>query len=405
MDVEHITWPQGFLAAGVGAGLKKNGKKDLALIASLEPAAAAGVFTRNRVQAAPVLVTREHVRRGSLRGIVCNSGRANACVGARGLQDARDMAAEAAAVLTQTLKHEVKAEEIAVASTGVIGVPLPMEDIREGIRRAGAALGREGFADAARAIMTTDTVPKVAMATVGTHESGGGRAATVVGMAKGSGMIHPDMATMLAFVLSDAWVDPDLLPGALARAVDASFNMITVDGDTSTNDMVLVLANGASGVRVAKEELPAFEEALTAVCLQLARAIARDGEGASKYLEVLVKGAHSLSDARRAARAVAGSALVKTAVAGADPNWGRILAAVGYAGIEFDPGRTSVFLGPVMVSREGVEVPFIEEEARAAMAGPDVHITVDLGMGGAEARAFGCDLTEGYVRINASYRS
>ncbi|MDI6823588.1 MAG: bifunctional glutamate N-acetyltransferase/amino-acid acetyltransferase ArgJ [Bacillota bacterium] len=398
VETGEVRWPAGFLAAGVNAGLKKNGKLDLALVASLQPAGAAGVFTRNRVQAAPVLVTREHLKSGRLRGLVCNSGRANACVGERGLADARTMAAEAARVLAEVLGGPIAPGEIAVASTGVIGVPLNVEAVKEGIRRAGAALSTTGFAAAARAIMTTDTRPKMAGVTVPAH----GGEFTVAGMAKGSGMIHPDLATMLAFLFTDARAGAEELRGVLGRAADDTFNMLTVDGDTSTNDMVVLMANGASGVEPAREVL---QEAVTAVCLELAREIARDGEGASRYLEVEVRGAVTLADARRAARAVASSSLVKTAVAGADPNWGRILAALGYSGASFDPGRVAVFLGPVQVADRGVEIPFDEGEARRALSGTEVHILVDLGGGPHRARAFGCDLTEDYVRINASYRS
>jgi len=270
--------------------------------------------------------------------------------------------------------------------------------VKEGIRRAGAALSTTGFAAAARAIMTTDTRPKMAGVTVPAH----GGEFTVAGMAKGSGMIHPDLATMLAFLFTDARAGAEELRGVLGRAADDTFNMLTVDGDTSTNDMVVLMANGASGVEPAREVL---QEAVTAVCLELAREIARDGEGASRYLEVEVRGAVTLADARRAARAVASSSLVKTAVAGADPNWGRILAALGYSGASFDPGRVAVFLGPVQVADRGVEIPFDEGEARRALSGTEVHILVDLGGGPHRARAFGCDLTEDYVRINASYRS
>ncbi|MEW6399482.1 MAG: bifunctional glutamate N-acetyltransferase/amino-acid acetyltransferase ArgJ [Bacillota bacterium] len=394
----RVRWPSGFLAAGANAGLKKNGRLDLALVASLYPARAAGVFTRNRVQAAPVAVTREHLQGGVLRGLVCNSGRANACVGEQGLADARAMAEEAAAVLSQSLGEEVPARQVAVASTGVIGVPLPMDRVREGIRRAGTGLSRQGFAEAARAIMTTDTRPKTAGVTVNLPDG----EVTVAGMAKGSGMIHPDMATMLAFIFTDARAGEAALGGILRRAVDDTFNMLTVDGDTSTNDMVVLMANGASGIDPGEDVL---EQTVTRVCLDLARQIARDGEGASRYLEVEVRGAATREDARRAARAVASSSLVKTAVAGADPNWGRILAAVGHSGASFDPGRVAVSLGPVEVARHGVEVPFDEARARLALSAPEVHIGVHLGAGPHGARAFGCDLTEEYVRINASYRS
>ncbi|MCG0238605.1 MAG: bifunctional glutamate N-acetyltransferase/amino-acid acetyltransferase ArgJ [Firmicutes bacterium] len=396
-----VTAPRGFLAAGVSADVKGRGgtKKDVALLFSQVPAAAAGVFTRNRVQAAPVILSRERVARGRLQAVVVNSGNANACTGEQGLRDAEAMAAIAAEALG------IAPELVAVASTGVIGVPLPMDRIAAGIRAAAAALSPEGNADAAQAILTTDTFPKEWAVQA---ELSGGRTVTLGGMAKGSGMIHPNMATMLAFVTTDAPVAPADLQAALRAAVDRSFNMITVDGDTSTNDMVLALANGLAGgdpIAPGTDDWAAFAAALEKLLVYLARAIARDGEGATKLLEVVVTGAADLEDARRAARAVAGSNLVKAAVFGCDPNWGRVLAALGYSGATFDPARVNLWLGSVQVMAGGAPVPFDEAAARQVLAQPEVTIRADLGAGEATATAWGCDLSYDYVRINADYRT
>lgn len=396
-----VTAPAGFWAAGVRCGLRKAGddRPDLALLVSERPAAAAGVYTKNRVQAAPIQVTREHLASGRARAVVANAGVANAATGARGLADARRMAAVAAEALGLGAPAEV-----AVASTGVIGNDLPMEKIEAGIRAAAARLGRAGGAEAAVAITTTDTRPKERALRL----TLGGRAVTLGAMAKGSGMIHPDMATMLCFVTTDAAVAPDALAAALRAAVDRSFNMVTVDGDMSTNDCVVILANGAAGnapVRADTPDFARFEAALTAVCTELAREIARDGEGATKLIEVAVRGARSEADARRAARAVAGSSLVKAAVFGADANWGRILAALGYSGAEFDPERVSVRLGDLVLAEGGRSAGFDEDRARALLQQETVRFDVDLGAGGGAATAWGCDLTYDYVRINGSYRS
>ncbi len=393
-----ITAPRGFLAAGVQAGIRKNGKKDVALIYSEVPAQAAGVFTTNRVKAAPVLVSMEHLAAGRLRAIVANSGNANACTGEPGLRDARRMAALVAEGL------ELDATEVAVASTGVIGVPLPMERVEDGVRRALAVLSRQGGRDVAEAIMTTDTRPKE----VAVEFRLGGQPARLAGVAKGSGMIRPNMATMLSFITTDARLSPDLLRGCVAAATEDSFNLVTVDGDTSTNDCVLVLANGAAGAPPIEPEAPElaiFQQALDWVTRWLARSIARDGEGATKLIEVVVSGARSLEDARKAAMAVANSPLVKTAAAGADANWGRILAALGYSGAEFSPERTRVKLGPWAVFAGGVGLPFSEEGARAYLEGSEIRIEADLGAGAATATAWGCDLTGDYVKINGSYRT
>jgi glutamate N-acetyltransferase/amino-acid N-acetyltransferase len=393
-----VAAPRGFLAAGVSAGIKYKEKKDIALIFSEAPAAAAGVFTTNRVKAAPVLLSMARVAKGSAQAIVANSGNANACNGERGLQDARAMAEETARRLN------ISPGQVLVASTGVIGQPLPMERVLPGIAAAAAALSRDGGPAAAEAILTTDTEPKeVAVRfTLGEKEVRAGA------IAKGSGMIHPDLATMLCFLTTDAAVTADCLKEILRHAVDRSFNMLTVDGDTSTNDTVLVLANGMAGnplITGESEEYRVLRDQITQLCIHLARAIARDGEGATKLLEVRVVNAAAEKDARRAARAIARSNLVKTAVFGQDANWGRILCAAGYSGAEFDPEKVDIFLNGLPVARDGCPLPFSEEEASRALAADTVEILVDLKAGPFQATAWGCDLTYDYVRINAHYRT
>jgi glutamate N-acetyltransferase/amino-acid N-acetyltransferase len=391
---QGVTFARGFVAGAVGAGVKHAGTErlDVALIASTaEHCHAAAVFTTNQVIAAPCLVTRKHVAKGHLRGIVVNSGNANACTGPQGEQDAVAMAAKAAATL------RVDPYQVAVASTGVIGVPMPMDRILPAIERI--VLSEGGWDHASRAIMTTDTKPKVAQREVAL--SGG--TVRIGGMAKGAGMIHPNMATMLAFVTTDALIDSAALRPMLRSAADDSFNAISVDGDTSTNDTLLLLANGASGVRVGTADGPAFLDALTAVCLELARAIVADGEGATKVFEVRVSGAASEGDARAAARTVTNSNLVKTAVHGADPNWGRILAAAGRSGAKVDAARASIRIGGIAVYEDGAPLHFDASAVRTLFERPEIAIELDLGLGEATARAWGSDLSAEYVRINADY--
>ncbi|WP_027717908.1 bifunctional glutamate N-acetyltransferase/amino-acid acetyltransferase ArgJ [Desulfovirgula thermocuniculi] len=393
-----VTAPRGFLAAGVAAGIKYKGKRDVALIYSEAPALAAGVFTTNRVKAAPVLVTAARVAGGRARAVVANSGNANACTGEQGIRDALLMARRAAELL------HIPEEEVLVASTGVIGRPLPMDLVLEGIGACVRELSPQGGAAAAEAIMTTDTQPKEAAVSFVLE----GKKVTIGGMAKGSGMIHPRMATMLCFLTTDAAISLPLLREALRFAVERSFNMISVDGDTSTNDMALILANGLAGNPPVEVPGPAFSlfcRALTAVCVSLARAIAADGEGATRLLEVRVVRAPTEEDARLAARAVVSSNLVKAAVYGRDANWGRIICALGYSGASFDPQRVDIYLGDLPVARDGAALAFDEERTSALLAGPEVRILVDLKSGDGEATAWGCDLTEDYVRINAHYRT
>lgn len=389
-----VTSAQGFVASGVHCGIKPQ-KKDLALVYSRAPASAAGVFTTNKVKAAPVLLDIERVRSGRGQAVVLSSGNANACTGEQGLRDAREMAALTAQYLG------IADELVCVCSTGIIGRPLPMEAIRQGIPEAVRLLSPDGTA-AAEAIMTTDTAPKAAAVQV----SMGSQVVTVGGMTKGAGMIHPQMATTLTVLTTDAAVAPPVLQAALRRAADQSFNRITVDGDRSTNDTILLLANGEAGVPEITgpgEALETFQSALTTIAVTLAKMVARDGEGATKFIEIVVRGAQSDADAHRTGLAVAASPLVKTAIYGGSPNWGRILAAVGYSGAEVQADRVSVRIGPALVAERGEPAgdPESVEEAARHLAGEDVQITVDLGLGKGEATVWTCDLTEGYIKENA----
>ena len=392
-----ITAAKGFRAAGVSCGIKAKGL-DFALIASDTPASAAAVFTTNRAQAAPVIVSRKNLSsaRGRAVAIAVNSGCANACTGPEGLQHAETTAAQTAAALGCT------PEEVLVASTGVIGVKLDMTKIARGIASARAALSPSGAADAARAIMTTDPFPKEAAAEIAAR----GGVFRVGGIAKGSGMIEPNMATMLGFVTTDAAVAPGLLQRALKAAVDDTFNAITVDGECSTNDCVFALANGASGVRLDDADYELLARALRAVCEPLAIGIVRGGEGATKLVTVRVTGAASNEDARRAARAIANSPLVKTAIHGGDPNWGRLVAVAGRSGSEFVLDRAAVRIGPVELFSRGVPYDDRASEAAKYLNHSDVVVEIDLGTGGSGAsQMWTCDLSAEYVRINAEYRT
>jgi glutamate N-acetyltransferase / amino-acid N-acetyltransferase len=391
-----VTLAAGFSAGAVYAGIKTPGhdKYDLAIVASDRPCVAAAVFTQNAFAAAPVLVSREHLAGGAgVRGIVVNAGNANACTGAQGLADAREMCALAAARL------HAAPEQILVASTGVIGVPMPMELIRQAVGEI--ELNPEGARRVPRAIMTTDTRPKIA----GVEFEVGGRTVRMGGIAKGAAMIHPNMATMLCFVTTDAAVEPGFLQEALRAAVADSFNMISVDGDTSTNDTVLALANGSAGNETigGGEDGEIFVEALTRVCSELAQAIVGDAEGGTKVIRMVVKGARSREDARAAARAVVSSNLTKAAVYGADPNWGRVLCAVGYSGAHVDPEAVDLWVGDVQLVRAGAPVEGSREAAAPAMAERVVAFTADLHVGDATATAWGSDLTEQYVVENSAY--
>jgi glutamate N-acetyltransferase/amino-acid N-acetyltransferase len=387
----------GFVGAGVACGVRDAGRRDLGLLFSELPCETAAVFTRNAVKGAPLVVTREAVETGGVQAVVANSGNANAATGGRGIEDARAMQALAAETLG------IEASEVAVASTGVIGVHLPMDRISSGIRAASGKLdeGGEGFAES---ILTTDTRAKEAVARVEV----GGRTITVGGTAKGSGMIHPNMGTMLAFLATDAVVEKDCLKETLSRVTDRTFNRVTVDGDTSPSDMALLMANGAAGnepLTLDSPDYPIFVEAIEDVAQTLAREIARDGEGATRLVEVAVEGAASEESAAALAKSVVGSNLVKAAVFGEDANWGRVLTAMGYSGEVFDPEEVELWFGPIKVFSGGEPVPHEEAEANATLAAGQVKITVQLGEGDASATAWGCDLSYEYVRINGSYRT
>ena len=390
----------GFQAAGTAAGIKKTGGLDLALIVAEAPAAAAGVFTTNRVKAAPVLICRERLRRGRAQAILVNSGNANACTGPEGMAAARQTARMAASLLN------IPQSLVLPASTGVIGQPLPAGRIIEALPELVARLHPGGLPDAARAIMTTDTRPKTA------HLTGkiAGREVTVAGLAKGAGMIHPQMATMLSFIFTDAAASPGVLKNLLKGALTKSFNRITVDGDTSTNDTVLLLANGRAGNREITEPAgkdgAALGELITQAMAVLARQVVADGEGVRSVYRVAVAGAASAGDALKAARTVALSPLVKTAMAGADVNWGRIMAALGRSGARFDPEKVDIAYGDHLVAQNGRGLgPDAENAAQQLILSGTFTLNIDLKAGGFADYYDTCDLTEEYIRINASYRS
>jgi glutamate N-acetyltransferase/amino-acid N-acetyltransferase len=394
-----VTAPRSFRAAGTSAGIKANGGLDLAVLVSDAPAQAAAVFTTNLAVAAPVVVSREHLAAsgGATRAIVVNSGCANACTGDEGLRAARDMAGETARLVG------CPAEQVLVASTGVIGVALPIDKIRAALPAAVGALGTNAAdgAHAARAIMTTDPFPKEAAAQIGI----GGFDVRIGGMAKGSGMIEPVMATMLGFVTTDAAVPKALLDRALRAAVDDTFNAITVDGECSTNDCVMLLANGVSGAAVDEASYPTFLAGLTSVCHELALGIVRGGEGATKLVAVTVTGGGTGAEARKAAKAIANSLLVKTAIHGGDPNWGRLIAVAGRAGVAFDLSRAAVRIGSIVLFKDGRPYDDAAPQAAAYLAGKELTVSVDLGAGNESSTVWTCDLSADYVRINADYRT
>ncbi len=404
LDDPHVTSTPGFSAAGVACGLKPGGQLDLAIVYSERPCVVAALFTTNRVQAAPVLYDRQLLHEGQpVQAVVINSGVANACTGQRGMRDVRRMAA----LVGESVG--VSPQNVFVMSTGVIGQPLPVDKIAAGIATAAHELSPEGGADAARAIMTTDTRPKEA----GVRVQIGGRWITIAGMCKGAGMIHPNMATMLAVMTTDAAVAPHALQAALEYATERSFNAITVDGDTSTNDTVVLLANGLA------DNLPihdldstdylAFREGVTIVARKLAQAIVRDGEGATKFVTIRVVGAPDVGGATKVAKAIANSLLVKTAIYGEDANWGRVLCAAGYSGVEFDPDRVSLWMGgngdSLQLVRGGEPCEIDEERAAAILAEKEISLRLDLSGGDGEATVWTCDLSHDYVSINAHYRT
>jgi glutamate N-acetyltransferase/amino-acid N-acetyltransferase len=394
-----ITTPRGFRAAGLYCGLKKSERNDLGVVFCEVPAAAAGVYTLNVFQAAPLAVTKSSIAvEGKLQAVVVNSGNANACTGKKGEDDALAMRAAAARAFG------IPEHYVGIASTGVIGELLPMDKIEAGIAHLPERVSLEGSEDFCQAILTTDLVKKTACVKVTID----GRPVHIAGAAKGSGMIHPNMATMLGFLTTDAAIDAASLQQLLSAAVDATFNMITVDGDTSTNDMVVAMASGLAGnerLHPGHPDWPAFAAAFRFVTETLAKAIARDGEGATKLVEVCVTGAETEEAARVIAKTVIGSSLVKTAIFGADANWGRIIAAVGRSGQRVNPETVDIRIGDVEVLRMSRPVPFDEERALEVLKEETVRIDIDLHMGEAQAIGWGCDLTYEYVRINAAYRT
>ncbi len=389
-----ITSPRGFRAGAASVGLKKEAEHalDLGILSSEAPCVAAALFTTNRIKAAPIVFCQQRLQGGRAAALVVNSGCANAFTGEQGLRDAAEMAGLAAE------RIGLSPEDVLVASTGVIGEKLPMQLIRPGIEQM--VLSTEGGHSLVRAMMTTDTVPKEVAARVD------GSGFIIGGVAKGSGMIHPDLATMLCFLTTDAAVDLDFLRSALRKAVDISFNMISVDGDTSTNDMVLIMANGLAGNRpISPDSRQAgiFQQALDRVCIYLAKSIARDGEGASKLIEVTVSGATGVAEAKVAARTIVSSPLVKTAIYGNDPNWGRIVAAAGRSGIEVVESKIDLYIGGVCLVKEGNPLPFDKGSIVELLKKSDVSIGLHLNLGTASATAWGCDLSEEYVVINSQY--
>ncbi|MCI8407204.1 MAG: bifunctional glutamate N-acetyltransferase/amino-acid acetyltransferase ArgJ [Oscillospiraceae bacterium] len=395
--------PEGFQASGVHCGLRRNrNKPDLALIYSPVPCKAAAVYTQNKVKGAPLQVTKEHLAAGDIQAVIVNSGNANTCN-----PDGEEKARAMCGLIAREL--EIPETAVAVASTGVIGEVLPLEPIESACPQLKKELSPEGNDQAALAIMTTDTVKKEVAVTFQL----GGKTCRLGGMAKGSGMIHPNMATMLCFLTTDAALEPRLLQLALSAVTGDTFNMVSVDGDTSTNDMVLLMASGQAGNPVirnpASEDYKTFQDALYAVMMNLSREIARDGEGASKLLECMVSGAADEASAKVVAKSVITSSLFKSAMFGEDANWGRILCAVGYAQAELDPEQVEVTLksqnGKVLVCRKGRGVPFSEEVAKEVLRAGEIQILIRLGDGEGKAVAWGCDLTYDYVKINGSYRT
>ena len=393
-----VTFPKGFKAAGVKAGIKKSGNLDLALIYTEKEAAVAGVFTKNAVAAAPVIVSREVVKGGKAHAIVANAGCANACTGETGLANARKMAALAAAEVG------CAPDEVLVGSTGIIGVNLPMDKLEAGIKAAAAELSEDGSKNAGNAIITTDTYSKACSCEVEI----GGQAVRFGAIAKGSGMIQPKMATMLCYITTDANISSQLMQKALSEIVEVSFNMISVDGDMSTNDTVLVLANGASGAAEITDGSPEYDKfyaTLKEICQELSKRIAADGEGATKFLTINVSGTKTFEDAKTVAMSIAKSPLVKTAFFGEDPNWGRVICAVGYAGIPMVPEKTVIKFGGVPVYANGLGAEFNEDDIHKVMAEHDIVIDVEMGMGDAKATVWSCDFSYEYVKINGEYHT
>jgi glutamate N-acetyltransferase/amino-acid N-acetyltransferase len=398
LEDESVTLPKGFKAGGIHSGLKKNGNLDLGYIVSEVPATAAGVYTTNVFQAAPLLVTQESMaKEKKIQAVIVNSGNANSCTGDQGIRDAYEMQKQFAN------KLGIKEHYVAVTSTGVIGELMPMDKVISGIKQI---LEKENEAESkfTRAILTTDLAPK----NIAVQIKVDGKTITIGGAAKGSGMIHPNMATMLGFVTTDANIEHESLLIALKEVTNKTFNMITVDGDTSTNDMVLVMANGMAennSLTVDHPDWNIFTGGLRVVCEELAKKIAKDGEGATKLIEVQVNGANSQADARAVGKSIISSNLVKTAIYGTDPNWGRIVSAIGYSGVPVIPNLVKVSIGAYIVFENGLPCPIIQEEVKQYLEQDYIQIFVELNQGEDSAKAWGCDLTYDYIKINASYRT
>lgn len=397
-DTQGVTFAKGFTAAGVKAGIKKSGNLDVAVIYTKTQAVVAGTFTQNKVAAAPVYVSKEVVATGTAHAIVANAGCANACTGQQGLDDAHKMAQIAADELG------VNADDVIVGSTGVIGVNLPMDKLEAGIKDAVANLSADGSGNAGRAIITTDTHSK----SVTCEFELSGKTVRMGAIAKGSGMIRPNMATMLCYITTDIAIDQTLLQKAVSGCVEKSFNMISVDGDMSTNDMVIVLANGeANNAKITKEnaDYQIFFDKLMMLCTELAKQIAADGEGASKFLTINVKGAKSFADAKTVGMAIANSPLVKTAFFGEDPNWGRVICAVGYSGADMVPEKTVVKFGGITIFANGTGATYDEKALAHVMKEKDIVIDIELNMGQEDATVWSCDLSYEYVKINGEYHT
>ncbi|MBN1623247.1 MAG: bifunctional glutamate N-acetyltransferase/amino-acid acetyltransferase ArgJ [Clostridia bacterium] len=393
-----ITAPTGFMASGVSAGIKKDGTLDIALLYSETPASAAAVFTRNRVKGHSLLYSMENIRNGTKRCIFINSGNANACIGEQGIEDAKTIADICSS------EFLINKSDVLTASTGVIGFPLPMDKVIPGIKTAAKNLSREGGSMAARAIMTTDTYSKEYAVEIDID----GKNVRIGGMAKGSGMIHPNMATMIAVLTTDAAIEPDSLNNLVRYTADISFNRISIDGDTSVCDTMMCLANGTSGFYLDEKNYSGyqiFKEAFTKVCIELAKMIVLDGEGATKLLEIKVLNALDKNSAERAARAIANSPLVKTAFYGEDANWGRILTAAGYSGAKFNPSFTTIKIGSLLMFKNGRAAGFDEKIALEILKKKEIVITVDFGEGQFNETIWTCDLSHKYVDINSHYRS
>ena len=397
-DTQGVTFAKGFTAAGVKAGIKKSGNLDVAVIYTKTQAVVAGTFTQNKVAAAPVYVSKEVVATGTAHAIVANAGCANACTGQQGLDDAHKMAQIAADELG------VNADDVIVGSTGVIGVNLPMDKLEAGIKDAVANLSADGSGNAGRAIITTDTHSK----SVTCEFELSGKTVRMGAIAKGSGMIRPNMATMLCYITTDIAIDQALLQKAVSGCVEKSFNMISVDGDMSTNDMVIVLANGeANNAKITEEnaDYQIFYDKLMMLCTELAKQIAADGEGASKFLTINVKGAKSFADAKTVGMAIANSPLVKTAFFGEDPNWGRVICAVGYSGADMVPEKTVVKFGGITIFANGTGATYDEKALAHVMKEKDIVIDIELNMGQEDATVWSCDLSYEYVKINGEYHT